>query len=118
MSSSNLKTGQSNASLDKSIIAPPSIVFKMAKKIAQLTKVVYFLHSRTEDHEDDLDYLTEKIQEHVKSINDNARVQISDLTSKAEEGRILVKAHEEMIAVILSFHSYRPTWNGLIIWKV
>lgn len=99
MSSSNLKAAKSNVSLDKSILAPPQTVFKMAKKIAQLTKVVYFLHSRTEDHDDELDYLTEKIQDHVKDINDHAKAQISDLTARAEEGRILLKAHEDMIAV-------------------
>jgi hypothetical protein len=86
---------------DKSIIASPQVVFKMAKKIAQLTKVVYYLHTRTEDHDDELDYLSEKIQDHVRSINDLAKSQIKELTFKADEARILNKAHEDMIAANL-----------------
>ncbi len=84
--------------IDKSIVASPQIVFKMAKKIAQLTKVVTFLHSRTEDHDDELDYLTEKIQEHVEEIRNDNKLKMRDLSLKDDESRILLKAHEGMIS--------------------
>lgn len=102
MSSKNA-SHKSNTSLDRSIEAPPSIVFKMAKKIAQLTKVVYFLHSKTEDHDDEMDYLTEKIQDHFKKINDQTKLRISEITNGAEEARILLKTHEGMIAVSFDY---------------
>ena len=99
--SSKNNINASNSALDRSVNASPQIVFKMAKKIAQLTKVIYFLHSKTEDHDDELDYLSEKIQEHVQSINEKAKIHIADLTTKADEARILLKAHEEMISVTI-----------------
>ena len=103
MNSKKLSIRSLNQRSDQEIIASPDIVFKMAKKIAQLTKVIYFLHTKTEDHNDELDYLAEKIQDHVDSMNEKSSRQITGLSMQFEESKILLKAHEDMIAVNLFF---------------
>ena len=53
----------------KGVTAPPDVVYKMAKKIAQLTKVVYYLNTKHEDHDDEMELATESYENHISEVS-------------------------------------------------
>ena len=53
----------------KAIVAPPETVYKMAKKIAQLTKVIYFLNTKNEDHDDEIEDITDAYEVHIDQVD-------------------------------------------------
>ena len=62
--------GSSAGSLPKlSQGIPHEVFFKMSKKIAQLTKVIYYLNSKHEDHDDELEATTEEYEGHLDEVN-------------------------------------------------
>ena len=44
------------------------VVFKMSKKIAQLTKVVYYLNTKTEDHSTEIESLIQNYEEEIDNV--------------------------------------------------
>jgi hypothetical protein len=46
----------------------PDIMFKMSKKIAQLTKVIYFLNTRNEDHQAEVRNLSEAYEKEIEEV--------------------------------------------------
>ena len=47
---------------------PPEVHYKMAKKIAQLTKVIYYLNTKHEDHQDEMEAVTGSYESHVGQV--------------------------------------------------
>ncbi len=64
---SGRKITKSSESLIKFQVSP-EIHYKMSKKIAQLTKVIYYLNTKNEDQSDELETLTLNYQNHVSNV--------------------------------------------------
>ena len=47
---------------------PPDISFKMSKKIAQLTKVIFYLNTKSEDHETEVTSLTNAYENEIELV--------------------------------------------------
>lgn len=60
---------------------PPDIHFKMCKKIAQLTKVIYHLNIRNEDHDADVAALAASHKEQLAAASATAQEAVSKLTA-------------------------------------
>ena len=65
---SPLQAGGTPTARSKAIMAPPETVYKMAKKIAQLTKVIYYLNTKNEDHDDELEDITGAYELHIDQV--------------------------------------------------
>lgn len=62
----------------------PDIHHKMSKKIAQLTKVIYLLNTKNEDHQAELDAMTASHQSEVQQILRDATAKISKFKESVE----------------------------------
>ena len=69
MSSRRSLTGSNSSLTPKVNNASPEVVFKMAKKIAQLTKVVYYLNTKQEDQEAEILFLTQDYDDQIHSVS-------------------------------------------------
>ncbi|XP_015718287.1 protein FAM184B isoform X3 [Coturnix japonica] len=67
------------------------IHMQMCKKIAQLTKVIYALNTKNDEHEDSIQALREAHEEEVQLILAEMRETILQYKSKAEEEQLLRK---------------------------
>jgi molecular chaperone GrpE (heat shock protein) len=54
----------------------PDLHHKMSKKIAQLTKVIYHLNTKNEDHQSEMDNLSQQHQMEVQQILKDAATRI------------------------------------------
>eukprot|EP00961_Rhodomonas_salina_P204260 2756300-Rhodomonas_salina.1 len=50
----------------------PDLHHKMSKKIAQLTKVIYHLNTKNEEHTDDLSALSDAYETEIDGVRDQA----------------------------------------------
>lgn len=72
-----LEDGKGPTTPPKNIVIPstpastltPDIMFKMCKKIAQLTKVIYYLNSKMEDHGTEVSSLTGLYEEEIDNVS-------------------------------------------------
>ena len=60
----------------------PDLHHKMSKKIAQLTKVIYHLNSKNEDHTDDLNALADAYETEIDGVSDALQAQVRGLTCR------------------------------------
>ncbi|KAJ3278856.1 hypothetical protein HK104_001969, partial [Borealophlyctis nickersoniae] len=95
-SSPSASTSSVNVSA-KGTPAPPEVVYKMSKKIAQLTKVIYYLNTKNEDHNVEVQSLVDAYEDEVSEVMRDAQSRIEDLNVKVEESEIKLHAHEEVI---------------------
>ena len=51
-----------------SVNQPTSILYKMSKKIAQLTKIIYFLNTKAEDHGFHIQSLTDAYEAEIAKV--------------------------------------------------
>lgn len=61
----------SSSSMNLSIkdgLAPPDVVYKLSKKIAQLTKVIYYLNTKNEDHTVEVQSLAEAYEDEIQQV--------------------------------------------------
>ncbi|TPX35759.1 hypothetical protein SmJEL517_g02001 [Synchytrium microbalum] len=86
---SNGTTNQFNG---KGVAAAPETVYKMSKKIAQLTRVVYYLNTKHEDHQVELDGLREAYEEECSRIIQDAKSKITALDSARLAGEAEINA--------------------------
>ena len=70
--SSSSPSGSQN-NLTKGISAPPDVGYKMSKKIAQLTKVIYYLNTKNEDHNVEVQSLAEAYEDEIEDVSASAR---------------------------------------------
>ncbi len=66
---------------------PCVLQLRMSKKIAQLTKVIYHLNSRTEDHEAELQELSDQHEQEVEQILRDTHEKISFYKAQLEDAR-------------------------------
>ncbi len=68
----------------------PDLHHKMSKKIAQLTKVIYHLNTKNEDHQTELDVLTSNHQVEIQQILKDAAVRIGKFKEIVENKQAAV----------------------------
>ncbi|XP_037991564.1 protein FAM184B isoform X2 [Motacilla alba alba] len=76
---------------------------KMCKKIAQLTKVIYALNTKNDEHEDSIQALREAHEEEIQKILAETRETILQCKSKAEEEQLLRK-HIQALEIAVAQH--------------
>ena len=80
----------------------PDLHHKMSKKIAQLTKVIYHLHTRNEDHQSELDAITYNHQSEVQQLMRDAANKIAKFKDLVDIRKAVVRT---MILMIPNNHS-------------
>ncbi|KAJ3331977.1 hypothetical protein HDU76_001651 [Blyttiomyces sp. JEL0837] len=108
------KSEKSDAGSSKGIEAPPEVVYKMSKKIAQLTKVIYYLNTKNEDHNVEIQSLIDAYEDELSEAIKDASQRIRDLESKVEECEIQIKTHEDVIQSYVETLSNKDEEIGLI----
>jgi ssDNA-specific exonuclease RecJ len=68
----------------------PDLHHKMSKKIAQLTKVIYHLNTRNEDHQSEVDSLNNFHQNEIQQILRDSTNKINKLKEQLESRQIQV----------------------------
>ncbi|XP_064509219.1 protein FAM184B isoform X5 [Pseudopipra pipra] len=76
---------------------------KMCKKIAQLTKVIYALNTKNDEHEASIEALREAHEEEIQHILAETRETILQCKSKAEEEQLLRK-HIQALEIAVEQH--------------
>ncbi|KAJ3163446.1 hypothetical protein HDU86_000025 [Geranomyces michiganensis] len=83
---------------------PPDIIYKISKKIAQLTKVIYYLNTKNEDHTVEIQSLAEAYEDEIQDVIldgrkqiDSARMELQDAQKALETKDAKLKAHIEMV---------------------
>ncbi|XP_040444651.1 protein FAM184B isoform X2 [Falco naumanni] len=76
---------------------------KMCKKIAQLTKVIYALNTKNDEHEASIQALREAHEEEIQHILAETRETILHCKSKAEEEQLLRK-HIQALEIAVEHH--------------
>ncbi len=71
---SAMKNGDSNMDNDEdkasaTVMVTPDMLYKLSKKIAQLTKVIYSLNTRNDDLEVDLESIKSSYEEKLQLLN-------------------------------------------------
>ncbi|KAJ3117166.1 High affinity cAMP-specific and IBMX-insensitive 3',5'-cyclic phosphodiesterase 9A [Phlyctochytrium bullatum] len=69
----------------------------MSKKIAQLTKVIYYLNTKNEDHNVEVQSLIDAYEGELSEAIRDGTSQIEELRSKLDESQIKVQAQEAVI---------------------
>jgi hypothetical protein len=72
----------------------PDLHHKMSKKIAQLTKVIYHLNSKNEDHQDDLTSLTDAYETEIDQILKDAYTKINKFKDMIEQRKEVEKQQQ------------------------
>ncbi|KAJ3099061.1 hypothetical protein HDU97_003494 [Phlyctochytrium planicorne] len=85
----------------KGITAPPEVVYKMSKKIAQLTKVIYYLNTKNEDHNVEVQSLIDAYEEELSEAIRDGTSQLEELRAKLDECSIKVQAQDAVIQTYL-----------------
>ncbi|KAJ1523100.1 hypothetical protein HK096_001705, partial [Nowakowskiella sp. JEL0078] len=83
----------------KGVQATPEIVYKMSKKIAQLTKVIYYLNTKNEDHVNEIQMLSDSFEKEMNEISmvELSSSKIQEISAKCEEEEARCRAQEEVI---------------------
>ncbi|XJO75647.1 hypothetical protein BDV3_006292 [Batrachochytrium dendrobatidis] len=92
-SSSSIKRSTSDISAD--------ILFKMSKKIAQLTKVIYYLNTKNEDHSLEIQNMVDAYELEIAEVIEEGTRMIDDARLKWTESELKFKTQEDMIATYL-----------------
>lgn len=94
----------------------PDMHHKMSKKIAQLTKVIYHLNTKNEDHTSEMDELKANHAKEIQSIVTDTQAKISKLkelieikqAANSSQDELLIKKYEaEKVKAKEDFQNYR-----------
>ena len=77
-------------------MAAAELQHKMSKKIAQLTKVIYHLNTKNDDHDFEMKALTQQYEGEISDILQDAAAKIRFFKQKVEE-----KANDERLDLAL-----------------
>jgi hypothetical protein len=66
-------------------VPQPSLLHKMSKKISQLTKVIYILNTKSDEHEYAMQCMEQSYEAEIDAILKNASDKMNDLKKKLEE---------------------------------
>jgi hypothetical protein len=69
----------------------PDLHHKMSKKIAQLTKVIYHLNTKNEDHQTEMDIMSSNHQLEIQQILKDAALRISKFKEVIENKQATVR---------------------------
>ncbi|KAI9333920.1 hypothetical protein DFJ73DRAFT_764211 [Zopfochytrium polystomum] len=69
----------------------------MSKKIAQLTKVIYYLNTKNEDHNVEIQSLVDAYEDELADVIKDGMGQITDLQARVEENESQLRAQEDLI---------------------
>ncbi|KAJ3126979.1 hypothetical protein HK098_006937 [Nowakowskiella sp. JEL0407] len=83
--------------ISKMVNATPEIVYKMSKKIAQLTKVIYFLNTKNEDNMLEIQNLNENFENEMNEMFENSKSRFEEITQQNEEFESKCRAQEAVI---------------------
>ena len=102
MSTSNLNSlGQKSRNTihgsGKSI--SPDVVFKMSKKIAQLTKVIYYLNTKHEDHALEIQALVDAYEIEIQDVARGSEQTIQEYQLQFQENEMKLQAQEDILLV-------------------
>ena len=81
----------------------PDLHHKMSKKIAQLTKVIYHLNTRNEDHQSEVDSLNNFHQNEIQQILRDSTNKINKLKEQLESRQIQVIYSFYLIMFLIFF---------------
>jgi hypothetical protein len=81
----------------------PDLHHKMSKKIAQLTKVIYHLNTKNEDHQTELDVMTANHQMEIQQILRDAAARIGKFKEVIENKQASVSPHSHRFLPSLSY---------------
>jgi Skp family chaperone for outer membrane proteins len=73
--------------------------FKLCKKVAQLTKVIYHLNIRNEDHEEEVSALTRRHDAALKRVSADAEAKVAALRAGIDAAREAAKAEAQLTAL-------------------
>ncbi|KAH6571148.1 hypothetical protein BASA62_004030 [Batrachochytrium salamandrivorans] len=76
-------------------------LFKMSKKIAQLTKVIYYLNTKNEDHSVEMQNLVDSYEAEITEVIEEGTGVINDIRLKWIECDLKVKSQDDMITTYL-----------------
>lgn len=76
----------------------PDLHLKMSKKIAQLTKVIYHLNTKNEDHQTELDIVTANHQLEIQQI-------LKDAASRIGKFKEMMESKQASVRKIVAFCS-------------
>lgn len=74
----------------------PAIAYKMNKKIAQLTKVVYALNTKNEDHSTEVESIINAYEIEIQSVINQGNEKIQELAMELEVKNIEMSAHDQL----------------------
>jgi hypothetical protein len=74
----------------------PDLHHKMSKKIAQLTKVIYHLNTKNEDHQSEMDIMAVNHQQEVQQI-------LRDAAAKIGKFKDMIESKQAAVFIKLSF---------------
>ncbi|RKO94808.1 hypothetical protein BDK51DRAFT_30963 [Blyttiomyces helicus] len=112
-------TTASSGTLAKGVSASPEIAFRMCKKIAQLTKVIYYLNTKIEDHNVEIQSQAEAYEDEINDVIKDGQSQLERLVRKQEECEHRLIAQEEFIKVeSFAFHSNAGNSTKLLWEKI
>jgi hypothetical protein len=72
----------------------PDLHHKMSKKIAQLTKVIYHLNTRNEDHQSELDNLAASNNYEIQQILRDAAARITKFKDVIDQKQLTVRNYK------------------------
>ena len=91
----------------------PDLHQKMSKKIAQLTKVIYHLNYKNEEHNDDLSSLADAYETEIDGILKDAYTKVQDTRTHAHTMRLVAPSHAWPSAATARLHAHTESGAGL-----
>ncbi|KAI8591508.1 hypothetical protein BDZ88DRAFT_469591 [Geranomyces variabilis] len=76
---------------------PPDIIYKISKKIAQLTKVIYYLNTKNEDHAVEIQSLAEAYEDEIQDVILDGRKQIDSARMELEDAQKSLQTKDEKL---------------------
>ena len=90
----------------------PDLHTKMSKKIAQLTKVIYHLNTKNEDHQTEIDYINKNHQSELQQILRDATAKISKFKEAVEGRQAMVTINMLFYRLILFYECTKRNYKG------
>ena len=89
----------------------PDLHHKMSKKIAQLTKVIYHLNTKNEDHQTELDVMSTNHQMEIQQI-------LRDAASRISKFKEVIESKQANVSSSTVNHTSLNLWIVLLMWEM
>jgi uncharacterized damage-inducible protein DinB len=94
---------------------PGELQLRMSKKVAQLTKVIFHLNTKNEDHELNMQDMADTYEQEIKQMLRDAAEKINAFKSQLEAARDDNKFEEAVCTVQLRYEQERQVSNPLLL---